>query len=113
MTAGESGTALSAWRAFLRGALTTLAGGVAFAVIGSFLDGLGLPYSQPRNVAMTVGGALILLALVFVVPGWRDARYRRPRALLALLSGACVVAGLIGAVFVISLGMALGGAQPH
>ncbi len=108
MTAGDSGVALSAWRACLRGALTTLAASVACAALGSLLDGLGLPYSQPRNVAMTVGGALILLVLVFVVPGWRDARYRRPRALLALLAGACLVACLVGAVFVVFLGMALG-----
>ena len=100
---------LSPARAFLRGALTTLAGILVAAALASFLDGLGLPYSRTRNVAVTVGEGLALVVLVFVMPGLRDARYRRPQALLALFAGALVVACAVGVAFVAILGMALGG----
>ena len=106
---GAQAAPVSALHAFLRGALTTLAGILVAAALVSFLDGLGLPYSRARNVAVSVGEGLALVVLVFVVPGLRDARYRRPRALLALFAGACVVACAIGVVFVAILGMALGG----
>ena len=100
---------LSPTRAFLRGASTTLACILVAAALASFLDGVGLPYSRARNVAVTVGGAIGLVVLVFVVPGLRDARYRRPQALLALFAGALVVACAVGVAFVAILGMALSG----
>ncbi len=58
---------------------------------------------------MTLGSALILFAVVFVMRAWRDARYRRLRAMAALLAGALVAVCLIAAAFVLGLGMALGG----
>ncbi len=108
---GAQAAPVSALHAFLRGALTTLAGILVAVALASFLDGLGLPYSRARNVAVTVGEGLALVVLVFVVPGLRDARYRRPRALLALFAGACVVACVVGVAFVATLGMASGGAH--
>ena len=91
---------LSLARVVLRGALTTL-GAIVVMVWGllTFLRDWSSTDDPSRKVGLAVCMGIVTFTLVFVVPGWRDVRYRRPRAVLALFAGAavavCVLAGLL------------------